>query len=347
MLGCCGSRRHHPSRRSDKNKQRLGNAGGRARTESNLSSYAPPTMLAAMNTGSDSRKGSVHSGPPPSVLKPEHALRPYREESDDEAGFIMGAWQPFQSQPTGYIPVKEPVPPVKQSGFSRVGGGRAHIDTPYAITGDAQSNTAFPSQGRANHGSAFANQSASSLPRSPVFENDSPPPSLSSPAARQQPHQDTLPPGAMQPFHIRTRSQTAIIEDPSMLMGMRRRDDSSSSAGPIGSAGTSRPPSRATRLDSAPPPSSYRHSAAASEDDRSSVDQPRKKPWFKLRRNRPHSSEGYRPQDEETPLEPLDIPPPSTTTPGKSFVVIRKNQSSPNRPPQGNAAGSSSAGPST
>ncbi|KAK1224510.1 hypothetical protein PQX77_012589 [Marasmius sp. AFHP31] len=348
MLGCCGSRRHHRSRRNDKSKQKAGNTSARTHRNSDLSSYAPPPMLTAMNTGSDSRKGSVHSGPPPSVLKPEHALRPYREESDDEAGFIMGAWQPFQNQPTGYIPVKEPAPPVKQSGFSRVGGGRAHIDTPYAITGASQSNTAFPSQERTNRPPAFVDQSASSLPRSPVFEEDSPPPSLSSAAARQQPRQDTLPPGAMQPFHARTKSQTAIVEDAGMLMGMRRRDDSSSSAGAIGSTGTSRPPSRTTRLDSAPaPPSAYRHSAALSEDDRSSVDQPRKKPWFKLRRNRPHSSEGYRPQDEETPLEPLDIPAPSTTTPGKSFVVIRKNQSSPNRPPQGNAAGTSSAGPST
>ncbi|KAL0574202.1 hypothetical protein V5O48_007743, partial [Marasmius crinis-equi] len=347
MLGCCGSRRHHRSRRSDKSKSRHkgSSAAGRSHRDSDISSYAPPTMLAAMNTG-DSRKNSVHSGPPPSVLKPEHALRPYREESDDEAGFIMGAWQPFQNQPTGYLPVKE-TPPAKSSGFSRVGGGRAHIDSPYAITGGAatQSNTTFPSTERPHRAAGFANQSASSLPRSPISDDDSPPPSVSSPSAlRQQALPDSLPPGAMSPFHVRTKSQTAIIEDAGMPLGMRRRDESSSS-GALG-GGSSTPPSRTTRLDSAPPPSSYRRSAALSEDERSSVDQPRKKPWYKLRRNRPHSSEGYssRPPDEETPPEPLDVPPPSTTTPGKSFVVIRKGQASPGRSPQASGSGSRNTG---
>ncbi|KAF9266234.1 hypothetical protein L218DRAFT_897250 [Marasmius fiardii PR-910] len=344
LLGCCGTRRHRRSRRSDKSKQKASKTGGHPHRDSDLSSYAAPTRLTDMNTGSDSRKGSLHSGPPPSVLKPEHALRPYKEENDDEPGFIMGAWQPFQSQPSGYIPVKEPSPtPAKSSGFSRVGGGRAHIDSPYAITGGGanQSNTTFPSMERPSPTRLTApeNQSFSTLPRPPVFDDESPPPSVSSSSAfRQQPHQD-LPPGAMAPFHVRTKSQTAIIEDPGIPVGLRRHNESSSSP-----AGGSRPPSRTTRLDSAPPPSSYRHSAAPSEDSRSSVDQPRKKPWYKLRRNRPHSSEGFNfvSQDEENALsEPLDVPPPSTTTPGKSFVVIRKNQPSPGRPSPSQGAGAS------
>lgn len=348
LFGCCGPRRHHRGRRSDKSRQKTTKTGAHSHRDSDLSSYAAPTRLTALNTGSDSRKGSLHSGPPPSVLKPEHALRPYKEESDDEPGFIMGAWQPFQSQPTGYIPVKEPATPAKSSGFSRVGGGRAHIDSPYAITGGAanQSNTTFPSMERPSptRVTAAESQSSSTLPRPPAFEDESPPPSVSSSSAyRQQPHQD-LPPGAMAPFHVRTRSQTAIIEDAGAPAGMRRHNESSASAGVVGTPGGSRPPSRTTKLDSAPPPSSYRHSQAASEDSRSSVDQPRKKPWYKIKRNRPHSSEGYnfRPQDEENVLsEPLDVPPPSTTTPGKSFVVIRKNQPSPGRPSQSGGAGGS------
>ncbi|KAG7097414.1 hypothetical protein E1B28_004761 [Marasmius oreades] len=353
LLGCCGSRRHYRSRRNDKYKQKASTTGGRSQRDSDISSYAAPTRLAAMNTG-DSRKGSLNSGPPPSVLKPEHALRPYKEESDDEPGFIMGAWQPFQSQQSGYIPVKETAPPAKASGFSRVGGGRAHIDSPYAITGGGanQSNPTFPSMERPSpiRATAPENHSASTLPRPAAFDDESPPPSVSSASAfRQQPNQDSLPPGAMAPFHVRTKSQTAIIEDPGMLIGMRRHNEPSTNTA-VGPPGGSRPPSRSTRLDSAPPPTSYRHSAAASEDSRSSVDQPRKKPWYKLRRNRPHSSEGYnsRSQDEENVLsELLDIPPPSTTTPGKSFVVIRKNQPSPGRPPQAPGAGGGSGSRST
>ncbi|KAK7049762.1 hypothetical protein VNI00_005793 [Paramarasmius palmivorus] len=338
MLGCCGSRRHRRHRRGDRDKAKYkGSQSGARSTHSDVSSYIPPRMPGALD--SDSRKGSVHSGPPPSVLKPEHALRPYREESDDETGFIMGAWQPFQTQPSGYIPVKE-TQPQKTSGFSRVGGGRAHIDSPYAITaGGNQSTTTFPSLERPR-GPAFADQSSSTLPRSPVVDNDeSPPPSVSSNSAVRS--GGTLPPGAMPPFHVRTKSQTAIIEDAGSFAGPSHRQQYS--------IGTSGAPGRTGRLDSAPPPSSYRRSTAASDDDRSSVDQPKKKPWYMLRRHRPHSSEGYgsRPKDEETPLEPLDVPPPSTTTPGKSFVVIRKPpQGSPARSQQASASGSKPGEPS-
>ena len=59
-------------------------------------------------------------------------MQPYKEDSDDETGFIMAAWQPFpapaeQQQQQQQHPPAAP-PPAPKSGFARVGGGRAHYD---------------------------------------------------------------------------------------------------------------------------------------------------------------------------------------------------------------------------
>ncbi|KAK7470177.1 hypothetical protein VKT23_001615 [Stygiomarasmius scandens] len=212
----------------------------------------------AMSHHNGSHKGSVggnsthttHShGPPPSVLRPEHALTPYKERDDYEfdydydsegydseagaknkgraGGFIMGAWQP-----SGYVPVgaqnqnqspSQPAQPqtASKSGFSRVGGGRAHIDSPYAIqqgqqqgssgasgSGASTSTQQFPSFGTS---AATLNSTppSSRQQRAPAASpgRDSPPP----PVSYAQPPSSALPPGAMPPFHVRTKSQTAII----------------------------------------------------------------------------------------------------------------------------------------
>jgi hypothetical protein len=262
------------------------------------------------------------------VLKPEHAMRPYREDSEDE-GFIMGAWQP--SRTAGYSPVPAmtdaplsttPTSNVTQSGFSRIGGGRAHIDTPYAIT--SGSTHTFPSIGQHSN-SGF----------SPVglFDDDnSPPPSLSSVGvARHPPDMGALPPGAMQPSHIRTKSQTAVIEDASKLTSIQALASSSSGSQPqhqfpmqsrrqyTSSGGLLRPPVITGLMGD-------------DDDDGSEDSHPKKKPWYQLRRSKVNS--------EGSPASPASIPvdaelgglgSDTTSQPGRSFVVVRKPQLSTGR----------------
>ncbi|KZT71554.1 hypothetical protein DAEQUDRAFT_763781 [Daedalea quercina L-15889] len=193
LLGCCGSRRPH-DRRPHVAKQP---------STIPLTKPSPPYR--------DATPTSSQSGPP-SVLRPEHALQPYKEESDDETGFIMGAWQPFPGP--GYSPVDDAPrsPEQSKSGFARVGGGRAHYESPYAIR--AGSTQAFPSAER--------NQPSSSLAQNSITEY-SPPltPSVGSEPGPKKADVSHLPAGAAPPVHIRTKSQTAIIEDASALATLR------------------------------------------------------------------------------------------------------------------------------
>jgi hypothetical protein len=314
LLGCCGSRKRRPRHRARSHKHPRGGyaqpaASGRASDAS--SNYAPPNALAGLD--SSSKKGSIHSQQPPSVLRPEHALRPYREDSDDENGYIMGAWQPFPRP--GYVPVKDsfssaasaptPAPaPAPSSGFSRVGGGRAHIDTPYAaITpGESTRTLEWPAMDAAQ-----AEDEAP--PVSTVVRRQSPE-TVQVPAAGPS----GVPPGAMLP-HMRTRSQTAIIEDAPML--------------------ASRPPSRAKVLQQ-----QQQQQQADDDDDDESAEagqQRRKKPWYHIRRHRPHS-EGTPPPSAYPPQASADAQQAAAATgdvpAGRSFVVIRKPQASPARSQQ-------------
>lgn len=334
LLGCCGSRQRHRRRRSRKHKYQPTNTPPQPQhRDSDMSSYLPPNPPGNIDTGavtppkfpgngSSSRKGSTHSGPPPSVLRPEHALRPYKEDSDDE-GFIMGAWQPFPR--AGYVPVfdqpmtasplsynQKPSPStttVVPSGFSRVGGGRAHIDTPYAIR--SGSTHTFPSIGQ---------QSAATLSPA-VFADgdDSPPPSVSNVGI------GGLPPGAMQPAHIRTKSQTAIVEDAGTLLGTVASGSSSpplsKRAQKANSGGLLRPP--ALTPD------------AFDDDDSEDQSQPKKKPWYRIRRHRPHSSDGMPSSSLSASPAPVDVEMggvgAEAAQPSRSFVVIRKPQLSTGR----------------
>ena len=191
LLGCCGSRRPRPASRS--------------RYRSDVSQ--PATLPLGRPIPPYKDVTPTPSGPP-SVLRPEHAMQPYKEDSDDETGFIMGAWQPFPRP--GYSPVEDPpiVEPPK-SGFARVGGGRAHYDSPYAIA--SGSTQTFPSVER-NPPSQRAGTST---------VNDYSPPPTPSVASAAKKADWSLPPGAMPPMHVRTKSQTAIIEDASDLNGIQ------------------------------------------------------------------------------------------------------------------------------
>ena len=221
MLACCASRKRKAAGkgkgtgragRGDKYKPagesplsaHAGSGLLNTRRASDLSSYIPPAALLAGDGsdrgsiigprflgGAEARKQSTHSQPP-SVLRPEHANQPYREDidrewwnenEDQDGSFIMGAWQPSggnQASQSNYAgssgvssqqetrhllapPKTTPQASTPSTGFSRIGGGRAHIDSPYAITptgnnhsqlglmssnGQAGSSThAFPSTG--------------------------------------------------------------------------------------------------------------------------------------------------------------------------------------------------------
>ena len=336
LAGWCGSR---PRRRPR-----------RHRPSGSGSDSGPPFRLGSSQL-SLSKPGpqslpTPSSSAPPSVLRPEHALQPYREESDDEDGYIMGAWH----SPTkrGYSAVDDRAladpspPPQKASGFMRVGGGRAHFDTPYAIQsnsrgsldrqstslghtttsaqpdhihplaplklGTASSNMNTPSVGiLQNKGKDNNNLPGSS---GSGGRGGSPPsPTISRAVGRQN-----LPHGAMPPAHFRVQSQAAIVVQPGLTDPPPGPSSGFGGSGINNTPGKLLPPMR-------PPPVRYM------SDDDGSPDSPsagqKKKPWFRALRGKGSGDIGSS-TDEEAGL--------STGggggggAPGRSFVVVRKNQ---------------------
>ncbi|KAH9948801.1 hypothetical protein B0H21DRAFT_214972 [Amylocystis lapponica] len=198
LLGCCSSRRSH---RRSKPRSRS--------TPSDISKQQSSVPLTRPTPPPPFRDVTPTGSGPPSVLRPEHALQPYKEDSDDETGYIMGAWQPFPGP--GYTAVEEPrAPEPQKSGFSRVGGGRAHFESPYAIA--SGSTHTFPSVER--------NLPSSSLATSSMPADYSPPPTPSIASAARLADVN-LPPSAMSPAHIRNKSQTAVIENAAALLNVR------------------------------------------------------------------------------------------------------------------------------
>ncbi|KAF8343734.1 hypothetical protein F5887DRAFT_1272420 [Amanita rubescens] len=304
LLGCCG-----PPSESRRQRRAREQQAAEKKTHRQL----PPLDPHVAYDNSALGRGSLNSVPTPSVLRPEHALRPYREDSDDE-GYIMGAWKPFASQRSGYSPVSETLrgtpassPSQKQpSGFSRVGGGKAHIDSPYSIS----------HPGRASDKSPVG-------PGPSSLSNPSLPPSLSN---MSNIGLSALPPGAMQPSHIRTKSQSAVIEDAGWIMPLSPLTENSCSGGV---ASFLRP--RLSTSQAAPATTGMMNvpNSPPSDDDDSERQPRKKKPWYFLKRHRPHTSEdSYMgpPEPVEGEFGGLDLS-TSNSTPGRSFVVIRKNQS--------------------
>ena len=350
LLGCCGSpsggrrRRRSKHRRAEKKAYRTSDS-------SEMPTLTPHTTYDTTRFGqppfSDTgfQKGSPTSAPTPSVLRPEHALRPYREDSDDE-GYIMGAWKPFATQRPGYTPVSESTrggasSPPKQpsSGFSRVGGGRANMDSPYSISHGGRASGSmhsFPSIGD-KHSPIGPGPSSLS---NPVFydDDDSPQASLSNVSNIGL---SALPPGAMQPSHARTKSQTAVIEDAGWMApissGQTMQQALGNTSGIV--AGSLRPRllslmtgsagNNASSSQAAPVGIGMNVSYAPSDDDDSERQTRKKKPWYFLKRHRPHASEDSY-MGPPPPVEPefggLDSS-RASSQPGRSFVVIRKNQS--------------------
>jgi hypothetical protein len=296
LLGCCGSRK-----------------GRRTRSRATHSDLPPITSQVTLPLAARQSSTPTQSGPP-SIFRPEHALRPYREDNDHDTGFIMGAWRPFLGP--GYNPVGDNSESPGKTGFSRVGGGRSHFGAPYSIaTGSVHT---FPS--------ATAEQPPT--PQRNSFEsNPSVTPSLTI-AERQ------LPPGAMAP-HVRKKSQTAIIEHAPVP--------------PRVLAEASTVPSSFRRHSQL-----WEATSPVSDDDASEVNQPttRKRHWFQLRKPRRHSDgDGARPADvapadtsedagrsfvvvrSRKTSQPMagesETSGTSNAPPAKSFVVLRGKDNPP------------------
>jgi hypothetical protein len=293
LVGCCGSRKR-PSPRHRAKHTDLPKLASQATLPLTGPKDTTPTQSA-----------------PPSVFRPEHALRPYREENDDDTGYIMGAWRPFPRP--GYAAVQDhgtpPESPSKSgTGFSRIGGGRSHFDTPYSIaTGSAYT---FPSASLDIPPTPQRHSHESNPSVTPSFTN-----------AERQPY-SSLPPGAMAP-HVRRKSQSAVIEH---------------APTPLKAATTLSLPSS---QPAANVPSSFRRQSQLSEvvspvtdDDSPEVNQPKKRYWFQLRKPRRHSyGDEARPGEEALTDKPADT--------GRSFVVLRDRRSSQ---PMASGSGSGSGG---
>lgn len=308
IAGCCGSRkrrRRHRSKQSD-------------------IPLAIPSLQLSSAVQRKPESVSTPGAGPPSVLRPEHALRPYREDTDDENGYIMSSWHKpgYEAVPNegGLTHLDSPTPK-SSSGFARVGGGRAHFDQPYNAIASNNSTQTFPS---VEPSSQRRGSFDSTLPATAFID-----------AERSY---SSLPPGAMAP-HLRTKSQTAIVENAAAATG-----------GVVGGSGRQATPVRRQSLH----PEIVSPNDDDDDDDLSDSQAPRKK-WFtgwKPRRYSdgddslaspgPDDAEGGRTflgvRRKRQPTVTADEPPAASEAPSKSFVVVRPKQSS--RPSTAGAAGS-------
>ncbi|KAJ7937049.1 hypothetical protein B0H13DRAFT_2261477 [Mycena leptocephala] len=312
LLGCCGSRKRRPRHRARSHKHPRGGyaqpaASGRASDAS--SNYAPPNALAGLD--SSSKKGSIHSQQPPSVLRPEHALRPYREDSDDENGYIMGAWQPFPRP--GYVPSRtrfrrrrrrqrQHRPPRRARGSRVWGRARAHrhaVRCDHAGGVDADAGMACDGRGAGGgRGAACVDGREAAEPRDGA--------------------------GARGGSERGAAWRDAAAHAHQVADGDHRGRADACVA----------PPSRAKVLQQ------QQQQQADDDDDDESAEagqQRRKKPWYHIRRHRPHS-EGTPPPSAYPPQASADAQQAAAATgdvpAGRSFVVIRKPQASPARSQQ-------------
>ncbi|QRV72864.1 membrane protein [Ceratobasidium sp. AG-Ba] len=203
QAGCCGARQRR--RRSRGHRYRLsGSQSGSSNSKAGLTARRPSTGLdypsvdGLAYTSGNGNGMSYPPGPsnvvpaPQSYLRPEQAWQPYREADDDEGGYIMQSWhqQPHNNaqpgyptaQQGGYQAVPTQPPPAStsgSSGFSRVKGGRAHYDSPFAIRTPARP--------------------------SPLSSQVHLPPGARPP--------EVVGGGTGMSKHARTRSQTAVVED--------------------------------------------------------------------------------------------------------------------------------------
>ena len=345
LYGACGLAGWFGSRPRRRPKRQ-----GRHRRSGSGSASVPALRLGPSSQVSLGKPGpqtipTPTSSAPPSVLRPEHALQPYREESDDEDGYIMGAWHSYTKP--GYSAVENqtladpppPPPPQKPSGFMRVGGGRAHFDSPYAIQSDSRPSldrqttplnhsimSPPPDYNSPSTSFGFGTPSLNSSPPSAgILQNnvsnnhppatidnggggDNPPPTIGRAAGRQN-----LPHGAMPPAHFRIQSQSAVVVDPTPPPGP------SGSNGLGNETSSNNAPGKLSPAMRVPP---IRYMSDGDGSPESALATSKKKPWYRVLRTKGHSDSGTGDEEEAGPSSGLG----GGNSPGRSFVVVRKNQ---------------------
>ncbi|KAF8290441.1 hypothetical protein DL93DRAFT_2234435 [Clavulina sp. PMI_390] len=226
QAGCCGARRKR--KRGKRSSPRR--AGGTTPVGDFSGKHTPNSSLGGAGAPLYAQQRS-HSQQQINFLRPEHAFQPYREDGDDENGFIMGAWAGSGShlhlpggsnaQTGGYQPVSSLVDlpaagavgagagaAAATTGFSRVGGGRARFDDPFAAL--PSSSPSMAAAARAGH----TRQSSSLASPSPGLPPGAMAPQVypaGGPYATQAPL--VPPPGASGSRHTRVQSHAAIIEN--------------------------------------------------------------------------------------------------------------------------------------
>ncbi|CAE6481090.1 unnamed protein product [Rhizoctonia solani] len=211
QAGCCGGRSKNKRRSRGHRYQLSGSISGSSNSKAGLmgrsssgmeypnAAYQPPANgnyppnAAYANYPPPNGLNSYPPGPSPqSYLRPEQIWQSYQEADEDDAGNIMQSWNKYQMSPAqsnlqvpvasqpgpgpGYQAVPTNNASTPSSGFSRVKGGRAHYDSPFAIRAPARP--------------------------SPLSSQ------IHLPPGARPPEQ---PSNARQ--HTRTRSQSAVIED--------------------------------------------------------------------------------------------------------------------------------------
>ena len=334
-MGCCAS-----SGRSNKRRQGASRSRRKPRPASSYSGSTVPSQTV---------NGPILSSEE-GYMKPGHTSTRYKEDSDEESGFIMSSWQPDPNSgsfvsPTTQRPSRESgrshpskismspsirgnkppdQPNAPTSGFTRLGGGRAHHETPWAIVqgkkalqpGRKASTPAPPSlppsamDQTAPLPTPIPHIELASIPTSQQSTTPAHPPPSGNPL---------LPKGARPPFplHGRTRSQTAIVEDASALaIGSASGRATSPSRPP--SSGKSRPPSAGkSRPPSAGRPSSAGRPASAGKSRPPSAGKGRPGSAGASKPSRPPSS-GQIPQ----PSSRIEVPStPATEVDDQGFPV--------------------------
>jgi hypothetical protein len=342
QAGCCGLR---------KARKRRGGKGGRpshSRTATPAGGgaliadptavptgqvqHAPNNSLGARpvyTSGESSYRSSPSSAAQQSFLRPEQAYQPYREDADDESGFIMGAWagsgyQPidtYEAGPSAAAATSTPTSSVKPSGFSRVGGGRARFDDPFATLPPGTTSAA------AKAGVGHARETPNTYPRSDSAPLPPEGMAFTSPSASKG------------YSHSRIASHAAIIENALPLVPPRTfgagviEDDSSASTASGKKNGrkgggfwqrrtASSPANRGYSFDDEYAGSGSGRGPGASGGGAGG------KSWFGRLLNRPDPGSA---EDDQDPSKPSATEP---VTGGSSFVVVRKQRPSASSTPK-------------
>jgi hypothetical protein len=326
LAGCCGlAPRSRKKRSTSRNKhvryQKSEGDGDGMSISTQGQSGSGTTGTGMIGEGVGQSSNSVQAPPsvgPPSFLRPEQALTPYREEADDDSGYIMRAWQPYSEneQSDGVYQTvaavdNNPTQP-SSSGFSRVGGGRARFDSPFAINNEReyspQSMTA-----RRNAGSGTVSY---------------PPPPLNL----------QLPPGARAPISPSTRQNQVSspipaenpLTPPPHLPLMIDNDDVSTDS----SAAMQKPKFWFTRA---------RGGSVSTNEDIEEARNTKKAGWRPFgRKPPPPRRESSGDSEMIVPSEVPSPPPAPAEGASKSFIVVRKPQSRPNTGSTSGAAASAS-----